>query len=691
MVLVRPGEKVPTDGVVIDGFSSLDESMLTGESLPVDKAAGDPIIGATLNGQGVLTVRATAVGSATVLAGIVRLVEQAQGSKAPVQRLADRVAGIFVPVVFALAAATFVGWTGIAHRPFVGVLAAVSVLIVACPCALGLATPMAIMVGTGRGAAMGVLIKGGEVLERSRAIDTIVLDKTGTLTTGVMTLADVVPATGTTADEVLRLAGGAEAGSEHPVGQAIAAAARLARRPSPPRRPGLRGGRRARRAGDRRRSRRDGWPRGAASGPGDRRPAGAGRPGPASWKPPGARSCWPAWDGEARGALALADVVKPEASDAVADLASMGLRLIMMTGDNWPTARAIAAEVGIDEVVAQVLPADKASEIKRLQDDGLVVAMVGDGINDAPALVQADLGMAIGSGTHVAIESADIVLIKGDLAGVATATRLARRTYGTILQNLGWAFGYNAIAVPLAAMGLLNPVLAGAAMGLSSVSVVGNSLRLRRFGREGRWVPPARWGSSRAAPAPPGTGVRLAGSGSGLGSGLADPEAAGPPVPAARMGLEGARPRRAGSGPADGGVRRGSLVAAWIAPLVVLGALIGVVRLADRPGPRLDRTVFVDVSGGGFQPGQVAVGRGERVKFEFGNRGPAPAEVQFGAVPSSRAPSEAGPVAIRAQAVVKPGAQRSFTVRVGGPGWLFLGCPAGTPACPVRTAPVMTS
>ncbi|HEY2303861.1 MAG TPA: heavy metal translocating P-type ATPase [Acidimicrobiales bacterium] len=675
VVLVRPGEKVPTDGVVIDGFSSLDESMLTGESLPVDKAAGDPIIGATLNGHGLLTVRATAVGSATVLAGIVRLVEQAQGSKAPVQRLADRVAGIFVPVVFALAAATFVGWTGVAHRPFVGVLAAVSVLIVACPCALGLATPMAIMVGTGRGASMGVLIKGGEVLERSRAIDTIVLDKTGTLTTGVMTLADVVPATGTTADEVLRLAGGAEAGSEHPVGQAIAAAARLLAGPALPAPRGFEAvaghGVRATVDGHAVTVGREGLlqERGIAVPP----ELGARIP---ELEAAGRTVVLAAWDGEAKGALALADVVKPEASDAVADLASMGFRLIMMTGDNWPTARAIAAEVGIDEVVASVLPADKASEVERLQDDGLVVAMVGDGINDAPALVQADLGMAIGSGTHVAIESADIVLIKGDLAGVATATRLARRTYGTILQNLGWAFGYNAIAVPLAAMGLLNPVLAGAAMGLSSVSVVANSLRLRRFGREGRWVPPALWGSWRAAPAPaPAVSV---------GAGLVE-------VGSGPLGLGGARLRRAGSGPADGGVRRGSLLAAWIAPLVVLGALIGVVRLADRPGPRLDRTVFVDVSGGGFQPGQVAVGRDERVKFEVSNRGPAPVRVQFGAVPPSRAPSDAGPVATAAQAVVKPGAQRSFTVRVRGPGRLLLGCPAATPACPVRTAPVMTS
>ena len=481
VVIVRPGEKVPTDGVVLDGLSSVNESMLTGESLPVDKAAGDAVTGATMNGQGMLTVQATAVGSATVLAGIVRLVEQAQGSKAPVQRLADRVAGVFVPVVFILAAATFAGWAGIAHRPFVGLLAAVSVLIVACPCALGLATPMAIMVGTGRGASMGVLIKGGEVLERSRAIDTVVLDKTGTLTTGVMTLCDVVACPGTNVDELVRLSGAAEAGSEHPAGQAIAVAARRLPGGLPPV---------------------EGFE--AVAGYGVRATIeghaivvgrsvlleahGVSVPPELATRARGLEAegrtvVLAGWDGEARGALVLADVVKQGASAAVADLASMGLRLIMITGDNWPTAKAIAAELGIDEVVAEVVPGAKAAEIKRLQEAGSVVAMVGDGVNDAPALVQADLGMAIGSGAHVAIESADIVLRQGDLAGVATAIRLARRTYGTILQNLGWAFGYNAIAVPLAAAGLLNPALAAAAMGLSGVSVVANSLRLRHFGR----------------------------------------------------------------------------------------------------------------------------------------------------------------------------------------------------------------
>jgi len=632
VVVVRPGEKVPTDGTVIAGLSSVDESLLTGESLPVDKAAGDPVTGATLNGHGVLTVRAGAVGSATVLSEIIRLVEQAQGSKAPVQRLADRVAGIFVPVVFALAAATLAGWAAIAHRPFVGVLAAVSVLIVACPCALGLATPMAIMVGTGRGAAMGVLIKGGEVLERSRAIDTIVLDKTGTLTNGVMTLSAVVPAGGTTAEELLLRAGAAEAGSEHPVGQAIAEAARQ-------------------------------LPGGATLAPAQGFEAVAGHgvratiegldvivgrlvllvdrgiavapelaAQVADLQAAGRTVVLAAWDGEARGALALADGIKPGAADAVADLASMGFRLIMLTGDNWPTAKAVAAEVGIDEFVAEVAPQAKAAEIKRLQDEGLVVAMVGDGINDGPALVQADLGLAIGSGAQVAIESADIVLLQGDLAGVATATRLARRTYGTILQNLGWAFGYNAIAVPLAAIGLLNPALAGAAMGLSSVSVVANSLRLRRFGTDVR--PSSGWWPVRA----------------------------------------------------DGRVRRGSLVAAWVAPLVLLAGLIGAVKLVDAPGPRLDRTVYVDIAAADSQPPPLAVGAGERVRFIFRNHGPLVEEAEVGTGP----PAPSGATSLAA-VVVRPGATGSFTVRLPNSGWLVLGCPAGRSACPSRLAPVVAS
>jgi cation-transporting ATPase V/Cu+-exporting ATPase len=630
VVIVRPGEKVPTDGTVIGGTSSLDESLLTGESLPVDKAAGAAVTGATINGQGVLTVRAGAVGSATVLAGIVRLVEQAQGSKAPVQRLADRVAGIFVPVVFALAAATFAGWAGIAHRPFVGLLAAVSVLIVACPCALGLATPMAIMVGTGRGAAMGVLIKGGEVLERSRAVDTVVLDKTGTLTTGVMTLSTVVPTSGTTADEVLAMAGAAEAGSEHPVGRAIVEAARQmpgtwaeAQRFEAVAGHGVRASVRGRTVTVGRLVLLQGYGISVSAEL-------AGQV--ADLQAKGQTVVLAAWDGEARGALALADAVKPGAADAVADLASMGFRLVMLTGDNWPTAKAVAAEVGIDEVVAEVVPRAKAAEVKRLQDDGLVVAMVGDGINDGPALVQADLGMAIGSGADVAIESADIVLLQGDLAGVATATRLARRTYGTILQNLGWAFGYNAIAVPLAAVGLLNPALAAAAMGLSSLSVVANSLRLRRFAPGGR----------------------------------------------ARSGSWSVR--------ADGGVRRGSLVAAWVAPLVLLAGLIGGVRLVDAPGPRLDRTVYVDIAASGPPVPPLAVGAGERVRFVFRNRGPLVQEAEVGR--GQPAPSGATTLAA---VVVRPGARRSFTVRMRTSGWLVLGCPAGVSACPSRSTAVVAS
>ncbi len=357
---------------------------------------------------------------------------------------------------------------------------------------------------------------------------------------------------------------------------------------------------------------------------------------PAAWKPRAGPWCWPGGTAKPAARSVLADVVKQGASAAVADLASMGLRLIMITGDNWPTAKAIAAELGIDEVVAEVVPGAKAAEIKHLQGAGSVVAMVGDGVNDAPALVQADLGMAIGSGAHVAIESADIVLRQGDLAGVATAIRLARRTYGTILQNLGWAFGYNAIAVPLAAAGLLNPALAAAAMGLSGVSVVANSLRLRYFGR-------------------PHFGRRSR-SGSVHGWWAA---------------------------PADGGVRRGSLVAAWLAPLVLLSALIGIVKVAGAPGPRLDRTVFVDVPAAGYQPAPVAVGRGERVRFVFANHGRVATEARFGTEPAG--------AATLAQVTVPPGRTGSFTVRVRVPGRLVLGCAGGPPSCQMRSAPVVTS
>jgi cation-transporting ATPase V len=485
LLRIRPGEKVPVDGEVLAGASAVDESMLTGESVPVDKAPGDRVAGATVNAGGVLTVRATAVGADTALAQIVRLVEQAQAGKGELQRLADRISAVFVPLVLAVAVLTFTVWAVFGGDPVKGLIAGVAVLIIACPCALGLATPTAIMVGTGRGAELGVLIKSVEVLERTRRITTVVVDKTGTLTRGQMALTDVVPGQGVDRAELLRLAGAVEADSEHPIGAAIAAAAR--QQGELPAAHGFQ----------------------AVAGQGVHAEVAAGNGGPVTvWvgrrklaadagllvpqaleaaaerlEQEGRTAVLVGWQGEAGGVLAVADTLKDGAADLVRRLHDMGLEVAMLTGDNQATAQAIAASVDIDRVLAEVLPADKVGEIARLQTEGKVVAMVGDGVNDAPALVQADLGVAIGSGTDVAIQASDLTLLRGDLDGVATAIALSRRIYRTITQNLFWAFGYNTAAIPLAAAGLLSPVVAGAAMALSSVSVVANSLRLRRFGR----------------------------------------------------------------------------------------------------------------------------------------------------------------------------------------------------------------
>jgi len=474
--VVRPGEKVATDGVVEDGASAVDVSMLTGESVPVEVGPGDTVVGATVNAGGRLVVRATRVGADTQLAQMARLVERAQTGKAPVQRLTDRISAVFVPIVIALAVATLGFWLGTGAGATAAFTAAVAVLIIACPCALGLATPTALLVGTGRGAQMGILIRGPEVLESTRRVDTVVLDKTGTVTTGRMSLVGVTVAAGEDPDLVLRRAGAVEAASEHPVARAIAAGA-------------------AERVGD--------LPAVAefANVPGlgvrarvDGHVVQIGRPDPRTAtdelraaldaaQAAGHTAVVAEWDGAARGVLAVADTVGPTSRRAIADLRALGLTPMLLTGDNATVARAVAADVGIpaDAVIAEVLPAGKVEVVARLQAEGRVVAMVGDGVNDAAALAQADLGLAMGTGTDVAIEASDLTLVRGDLRAAADAIRLSRRTLRTIRGNLFWAFAYNVAALPLAAAGLLNPMIAGAAMALSSLFVVSNSLRLRRF------------------------------------------------------------------------------------------------------------------------------------------------------------------------------------------------------------------
>ncbi|MVA77641.1 heavy metal translocating P-type ATPase [Auraticoccus sp. F435] len=477
--VVRPGEKVATDGVVVSGRSALDVSLLTGESVPVEVGEGDAVVGACVNVGGRLVVRATRVGADTQLAQMARLVEDAQSGKAQVQRLADRVSAVFVPVVVAVAVATLGAWIGAGYPLEAAFTAAVAVLIIACPCALGLATPTALLVGTGRGAQLGVLIKGPEVLESSRRVDTVVLDKTGTVTTGRMSLVDVVPLGSTTAEELLRLAGAVEDATTHPIGRAVAAGARDRLGVLPPVQDvdevgglGVRGrvGGRTVLVGRSGLLDQAGVPAEPALDVARREAEEAGR-----------TAVLVAWDGAVRGLLTVADTVKPTSAEAVRQLVGLGLTPVLLTGDHSAVARRVAAEVGIAEVVAEVMPADKVETVRRLQAQGRVVAMVGDGVNDAPALAQADLGLAMGTGTDVAIEAADITVVRGDLRSVADAVRLSRRTLATIRSNLFWAFGYNVAAIPLAALGLLNPMLAGAAMALSSVLVVTNSLRLRTF------------------------------------------------------------------------------------------------------------------------------------------------------------------------------------------------------------------
>jgi len=479
--VVGPGEKIGTDGVIISGSSAVDTSMLTGEPVPAEVTAGSAVVGGSVNTSGRLIVRATRVGADTELAQIARLVADAQAGKASVQRLADRIAAVFVPVILGIAAVTLVSWLAAGQTAGAAVTAAVAVLIIACPCAMGLATPTAIMVGTGRAAQLGILIRGPEALESARAIDTVVLDKTGTVTTGQMSLADVVLAPGEDASTVLRLAGALEHGAGHPIGDAIAAGARARLGQDLPAvaafrsHPGL-----------------------GVAGVVATHTVAAGKPGwlqsvwswpiPAALENAAAHSeqagqtvAFVGWDGQVRAVLAVADAIKPTSAAAISRIRQLGLRPVLLTGDNDRAASAVAASIGIDEVISGVLPQGKADVIARLQRTGSTIAMVGDGANDAAALATADLGLAMGTGTDAAIEASDLTLVRGDLLAVTDAIELSRRTLRTIKGNLFWAFGYNAAAVPLAATGLLNPLIAAAAMAFSSVFVVTNSLRLRRF------------------------------------------------------------------------------------------------------------------------------------------------------------------------------------------------------------------
>ncbi|GAA3511726.1 heavy metal translocating P-type ATPase [Georgenia daeguensis] len=500
--VVRPGEKIATDGVIVTGTSAVDASMLTGESVPVEVTEGDPVTGATVNAGGRLVVRATRVGADTQLAQMAKMVEDAQSGKAEIQRLADRVSGIFVPVAIAIAVGALGAWIGAGFPLEAAFTAAVAVLIIACPCALGLATPTALLVGTGRGAQMGILIKGPEVLESTRKVDTVVLDKTGTVTTGRMTLTDVITGTGVDRAELLRLAGALEDASEHPIARAIAKAAadEVGILPTPEDFANVEGK--------------------GVQGIVDGHAVLVGREtlladwsqhltadlarAKADAEAQGKTAVAVGWDGQARGVLVVADAVKPTSAQAIRQLKDLGLTPVLLTGDNQIVAEQIAAEVGIERVIAEVMPKDKMNVISRLQAEGKVVAMVGDGVNDAAALAQADLGLAMGTGTDVAIEAADITLVRGDLRSAADAIRLSRRTLGTIKTNLFWAFAYNTAAIPLAALGLLNPMLAGAAMAFSSVFVVGNSLRLRSFKSQAQDPAPSPAAPRTRAPQPAG-------------------------------------------------------------------------------------------------------------------------------------------------------------------------------------------